>query len=200
MKKIIILLALVSSIGFLNAQEKDQDNIKTLFSKPSKIRGYIGPISSVTNIGNDIVYMSGSSAAGIFNDHLILGFYNLELKDYAIFENNNSITTSVDFEHRGLWLGYIFMPKRIIHINTNVQIGKGNLDVFDPNKDRWLEDDFVFVITPSLEIELNLFKFLRLGIGANYTLASDVDNNTTLSNNDLTKLGGFASLKFGWFR
>lgn len=199
MKKIFLLLALISTFSLLNAQEEDPNNIETLFKKPSKIRGYVGSLTNTTTLDGELAYMSGATAAGIFNDHFILGFYKLELENNVFSNNDNYVGSTMDFDHKGIWLGYIFMPKRMIHFNANVQAGKGNLEIYDDIADSWIEDDFVFTLTPSLEAEFNVAKFLRVGIGANYRFVFDVDRFDNYDNNDFSDLGAFISFKFGWF-
>ena len=71
--------------------------------------------------------MSGVNVAGIFNDHFILGFYNLDLETNVFSNNDDYIGSTVNFDHKGLWLGYIFMPERIVHFNINASVGKGDL-------------------------------------------------------------------------
>ena len=200
MKKIFLLLLLISTAGYLSAQEEKNDNIETLFSKPSKVRGYIGPLTNVTTMDGETAYMNGVNVAGIFNDHFVLGFYKLDLENSVFSNNDNYIGSKMNFDHKGLWLGYIFMPKRMIHFNTNVQVGKGNLEIYDETLDIWLEDDFIFVVIPSLEAEFNVAKFLKVGIGANYRFALDVNEFDNYSDSDFSDLGAFISFKFGWFR
>ena len=202
MKKIFLLLLLISTVGYINAQEEEtKDNIQTIFhSKPEKIRGYAGPLYNTTYLDGETAYMTGFNAAGIINDHFIFGFYSLNLENNIFSNNSNYIGYKMDFHHRGLWLGYIFMPKRMIHFNANVQAGKGNLEIYDEILDIWLEDDYIFVVTPSLEAEFNVAKFLKVGIGANYRFALDVDQFDNYSDSDFSDLGAFISFKFGWFR
>ena len=190
----------ISSISFLNAQEEN-DNIETLFKKPSKVRGYFGSISNVTSLNGESAFLSGIQAAGIFNDHFIFGFYRLNLENNS-FTNDNFINPDyeLEFDHRGLLLGYIFMPKRIIHFNTNIQLGQGDLDIYNDALSRWTYDDFVFIVSPSVEVEFNVAKFLRVGVGANYLFAFDVNEIENYKNEDFSDFGAFVSFKFGWFK
>lgn len=48
MKKILFFFTFILAVTFVQAQEEDGDNIQTFFSKPSKIRGYFGPITNIT--------------------------------------------------------------------------------------------------------------------------------------------------------
>lgn len=200
MKKLFLFLLLILSISYLQAQEENND-IQTLFKKPSKVRGYFGSISNITTLNGENAYMSGMQAAGIFNDHIIFGFYRLNLENSS-FTNDNFINPDyeLEFDHRGFILGYIFMPKRIIHFNTNLQLGQGDLDIYNDAVGHWTYDDFVFVVSPSVEVEFNVVKFLRIGIGANYRFAFDVDEIENYKNEDFSDFGAFVSFKFGWFK
>lgn len=200
MKKILLLFIAALSISYISAQETKNENIQTLFSKNTKVRGYIGTLTTGTTLDGDEAYMNGMQAAGIFNDHFVLGLYRLNLENNVFSNNDTYINSRIDFAHKGIILGYIFMPKRIIHFNTNVQLGKGNLEIYDSFADRWIEDDFVFVATPSLEVEFNVAKFLRASVGANYRFTFDVDKFNNYKDEDFSDFGAFVTLKFGWFR
>lgn len=200
MKKIFLLLLFMSTVGFIIAQEENDSNIETIFKKPSKVRGYIGSLNNVTTLNGETAYMNGVNVAGIFNDQFIFGFYKLNLENSIFSNTDNYIGTKMNFDHKGLWIGYIFMPNRKVHFNANVQAGKGFLEIYDSILDSWLEDDFVFVVMPSIEAEFNITKFLRIGMGANYRFAMDVNEFNNYNNNDFSDFGGFVSFKFGWFK
>jgi len=197
MKKILILLLILSTTTLLSAQEDNE--IETLFSKPSKVRGYIGPLTNVTSLDGETAYMTGVNVAGIFNDHYVLGFYNLDLENNVFSNNDTYIGSRMNFNHKGIWLGYIFMPKRMVHFNANVQAGKGYLEIYDDFQNQWIEDDFIFVLTPGIEAEFNIARFLRVGVGANYRLSFDVDRFVNYDNTDFSDFGAFVSFRFGWF-
>lgn len=197
MKKIVIFLVLVLTSGLIIAQ--NDDNLETLFNKPEKIRGYLGPITNITTLDGETAYMQGFNAAAILNDHLIVGFYNLNLEN-NIFSNNDAyIGNVIDFEHRGVLLGYIFMPKKAIHLSASLITGKGNLEIYDEPTDSWIEDRNIFILTPGVEAEFNIAKFFRIGVGANYRFALDIDQFDNYDNNDFSAPGAFISFKFGWF-
>jgi hypothetical protein len=200
MKKTLLLILFISTVAFAHAQEEENDNIQTFFSKPSKIRGYFGSVTNITTLDGESAYMNGFNAAAIFNDHVVFGFYNVNLENNIFSNNDNYIGYEMDFAHRGLLLGYIFMPKSKIHFNTNLLLGKGEIDIYDDIFDTWLEDDVIFVLTPNVEVEFNVVRFLRVGIGVNYRFALDVDKFDNYNNNNFSDLGAFVNLKFGWFR
>ena len=200
MKKIIFLTITTLVFTSLYAQEEKNSDIETLFSKPSKIRGYISPITNTTYLNGEIAYMSGMNVAGILNDHLIIGFYKLDLDNSSWSNSDNYIGSTMSFNHKGLYLGYILMPKRIVHFTTNVQLGKGNMEIYDSVLDEWIQDDMVFVAVPSVEVEFNVTKFFRFGVGANYRFTTDVDKFANYSDSDFSDFGVSVSFKFGWFK
>ena len=200
MKKIFILFIFLGFISSTHAQETNAEEIETLLQRPSKVRGYVSPYSSYTTLDNEIACMNGFHVAGIFNDHFVFGFYNVNLDNNIRSNNPNFNNSDISFEHKGVWLGYIFFPKRMIHFNTNVQAGKGKLELYDDFFDRWLDDDQIYVITPSVEVEFNVAKFLRVGLGANYQFALDVDRYVGYNDEDFSNLGAFVNFKFGWFK
>lgn len=199
MKNIILFLLLCLSSGFIMAQN-DDDNIETLFNKPEKIRGYLGPITNITTLDGETAYMQGFNAAAILNDHFIVGFYNLNLENNIFSNNDEYISNQIDFEHRGVFLGYIFMPKKAIHFAASLNTGRGNIEIYDDPNDTWIKDKNVFILTPEVEAEFNITKFFRIGVGANYRFAIDVDQFDNYNNNDFSSPGAFVSFKFGWFK
>jgi hypothetical protein len=182
------------SAGMILAQEND--NMETIFNKPEKIRGYLGPIINITTLDGENAYMQGFNAAAIINDHLIVGFYNLNLENNIFSNNDEYVGDILDFEHRGLLLGYIFMPKKAIHFSASLQTGRGYIDMYNES----IDDKNVFILTPGIEAEFNITKFFRIGIGANYRFAMEVDQFDNYDNEDFSAPGGFVSFKFGWFK
>ena len=69
-----------------------------------------------------------------------------------------------------------------------------NVDGY-PSRDNY---DNINVITPVVEIELNLTEFLKIGIGATYQIVNDVDFDA-FNNYDFSAPGAVLSLKLGWF-
>ena len=188
MRKIVITLVLVFSFAGLKAQD---NGIQTLFGSGTRISGFGGPIMSFTSINGEFAHMMGGGGAVLLGDFW-LGGYGEGLTN-AITVGGNRI----DFGHGGFWTGYSFMASKALHPTFSSQIGWGSITQTD---DRYypLTSDNVFVINPTLELEMNFTKFFRLGLGAHYRFVSGV-NTSTLTNADFSGPGAFLSFKFGWF-
>lgn len=55
-----------------------------------------------------------------------------------------------------------------------------------------------FVVEPGLEVEINVTRFFKIGVGASYRFVRESDL-TLVSNDDLSGFSGGFSLKFGKF-
>ena len=111
MKKLILTLMILSVVGFSYAQEEDE-KMQTLIKAPSKIRGYVGALMNINTIDGEMAYMSGFIASGIFNDNILFGFYSQNLETPMYSNNDDYLGAEMDFEHHGISLGYVFMPKK----------------------------------------------------------------------------------------
>lgn len=206
MKRLIILSSLFVFIFSLPvcAQEEgnDDDEIQTIFSDGiERISGFGGPIMSFTSFDNDFAFEMGGGGAVLINRSLFLGGYGMGItNDIEPSSANYSSDYIFDFGHGGFWVGYIFQPTHPLHLNFSTQIGWGgiNLQQQDNYNDNTLEADQVFVLTPALQIEMNVTQFFRIAAGANYRFVTGVemeDYNST----DFSSPGAFLSFTFGGF-
>lgn len=201
MKKLLLTLLIMSFVGLTFAQEENEgDKIQTLVKAPAKIRGYIGSLMNYSTIDGETAYMSGFIASGIFNDKITLGFYSQTLESPMYSNDDNYLGADMNFEHHGISVGYIFMPKKVVHFTANLMAGKGSLEVYNDLTEEWVKDKIIFNLNPMVEAEINVFKFLRIGIGVNYNFAFDVDQVGGYTDDDFSGVGGNLSFKFGWFK
>ena len=188
MKKMLFTLVLILSVTVLKAQE---NGIQTLFGSATRISGFGALIMSFTSINGEFAHMMGGSGAVLLGDFFI-GGYGEGLTN-SIYAGGNRIS----FGHGGFWTGYSFMADRALHPCLSTEIGWGNISQSDEGYYN-LSNDNVFVVNPTIELEMNFTRFFRLGVGANYRFVSGV-NTSTLTNADFSGPGAFLSFKFGWF-
>lgn len=149
---------------------------------------------SFTTLDKEFAFMMGGGGGIIIND-FIIGGYGIGLANTLLFDNT---AEEISFGHGGFWLGYQFMPNKMIHAVIQTQLGWGNLNSKDHMGVLIDNVDKLFIFTPSLEAEMNITRFLRLSIGGSYRVATLV-NNDILSAGDLSGPGVNLSFKFGWF-
>ena len=79
-------------------------------------------------------------------------------------------------------------------------IGWGEFGIMHEDEYTSYIRDNVFMVSPTLEVELNLTRYFRIGAGASYNLFAMVNDDLHgYSSGDISSPGGFLSLKFGWF-
>ncbi|MCD4705447.1 hypothetical protein K8R66_05225, partial [bacterium] len=114
----------------------------------------------------------------------------------------------------------IIWAKHVVHVSFPVLVGAGGVSLLEDKYylNKW-EDDYYyeslasqayFVVEPGVEVEFNMVKFLRIGLGAYYRYTSDValtyikydHQNGDTKITKKPELSGFSfglSLKFGKF-
>ncbi len=200
-KLITFLLGLFIATNLI-AQD-DNDDFKTILgSGDITISGFGGPFMSFSAIGDDFVHEMGGGG-GIILNNLFIGGYGIGKTNTIPYkeEEGDAEDYDLDFGHGGFWLGYTFMPNKAIHPVVHSTFGWGSL--LKNEKNEYAPDiiesrNSVFVICPTIELEMNFARYFKLGIGANYRLVYGL-NNTPYSFSDFAKPGGFISFKFGWF-
>ncbi len=217
MKKIITLLvlALVVQVSFAQEEKQEEkknkrDDINTIFTKDNlKITGgYIAPELKFGYVHEDASMLLGGKIGMTFNDKFTLGVGGYGLVNNSNFEINDNPTdpARIGMGYGGLAMEYTFFSNKKIHFSIPVILGVGGIYIYEDDGDyfnsTWdeIENTAALVIEPGVNIELNLFKFFRVDLGASYRLVSQTDLPISgLSDEDLSDLTINATFKFGFF-
>ena len=124
-----------------------------------------------------------------FGKSLTIGWTQYSLRDDITLENNDD--QRFDFRFKGGHIGYAFIPYKAVHPVLNVELGRGRATLQGEG------NDDMFVIQPSAGVEINVFRWFRLGLEGGYRFARNVDY-VSLTDDDLSGAFGKASLKFGF--
>jgi len=220
MKIIITTLAIILTTGLSFGQDNvsyedhrsGSNDIKTLFSRGAKIRGYGALDVKYSEVYKDNSMLVGAHGGIIVNQHFILGLGAYGLSSVNRFDGIDPNEELYLYGgYGGLMIGYTIAPKEVIHISFPVLIAGGGFQVSDRNYfneyandeirlDHEIERSTALVIEPGVEIEINITKFFRLGIGGSYRMVKGVSlERNNITNNDLSNWSTHASLKFGKF-
>ncbi len=193
MKNSIIFCFLLSATVVFG--QKDE----TMFSDVDRIGGWGAPIIEYTSLNKDVEVVSGGGGALVLND-FYLGGYGMGT---ATFNLDNALgNESLKFKHGGFWIGYTPLQHRVVHPYASVKLGWGKanykLTAFD---DVELDSDrsSIFVTTPELGLELNVFSFFRIAATASYRWVNGYDGYGGFKNDDLSSFGATLTLRFGGF-
>jgi len=186
MKK-LIFLALASLFIMTTAQAQSEE---TLFGhdRLSLTGFWFSATHQFAYHEDDFAMLRGGYGGFEFNRTLLLGWGRFNYRDIVALPDAQA---QYEMKFNGFNLGFTPQSHKAIHPRMNFLTGGGKIKLDDGNSDR------VFILQPSAGVELNVFRWFRLGLEGGYRFVSDTD----FSNLDGSDFGApFAQidLKFGW--
>jgi hypothetical protein len=178
-----------------------------VFGKGSKFRlsGFGAPIAELSFINDQPVLSTGGGGALLINQKFFVGAYSVSsvtrLNDFVWESNQPPLGVRPVFVQVGSWLGYNFNPHRAFHFTASTKIGYALLaDAYYQDSDWRRRQGYTevgsFMITPEIAVEGNLFKWMRVNVGAGYRYVA----NQSLAGNKTSSPVFTGSLMFGWFK
>jgi len=191
-----------------NTTPRYNSDIKTLTGPGQKVGFYVGFHSEYSQIDGHDAFGAGGSIALVANHSLAIGFAG---KGFFSEPYSSAAGTDLKYNYSGGYGGFliepILFPKSPVHVSFPILLGAGGIA-----KSSWynynypyeytqieIDDAEAFLVAePGVELEFNIARWMRLGLGASYRFTSDLDQASF--NSDIMNgfTGGF-SLKFGKF-
>jgi hypothetical protein len=178
---------------------KGQPKIKThLFKdKSTSVSPIINPTFAYSQIDNKNSMIPGIRAGVIINNKFtIAGVYNFTLGDIALPYSNGAGVLQVKQE--GLHLEYTMWPLQVVHLSIPLSSGIGQMKIIGSTNPVITGDPNFYFIQPGLMVEINVWKYAKLGFGGSYLYTANVSYNS-LTSNQLNGFSAVASVKFGFF-
>lgn len=157
--------------------------------------GFGGPLVKLGSINGDSAVMIGGEGGGTFTSgphSLIIGGAGYGLVNELEWDNTGR---KLEMGYAGLLMGYTHQPDNVVHWESKVLLGAGNVSVVDAGGSD--DEDANFLVSEfSLSGEVNVTDFLEIGIGGAYRLTSEplIDN---LDAGDISGPSVFISFQFG---
>jgi hypothetical protein len=191
--------------GTMLAQEE------TLLGGGFESGGYGAPVMKFTSVKGDFAFMMGGYGGWLINHSFMIGGGG-----YGLVTTHRPDQTArsmfgipeadrMEFGYGGGVLEFIFHPMSVVHSSVSLLVGAGEVsytrqdeDGFDIWSGYTKQRDRVFVLEPSVNIELNVTTFFRVNAGGSYRYVSGV-SMYGLKNKDLSGPSVNIALKFGAF-
>lgn len=199
-----LLLAAVFVFSFQAGQSQEEENEEMRFllgNKSGKVHvsGFGSYILGFSGVGGEFAVYNGGGGAVLLNQTLYFGAYGTGLstrtavESLTIVDENNNVQEYSNlynnFGHGGFWIGYLHKSYKPVHFGASTKLGWGSLaltnDIYNSNPN-WDEYDYyqvvsdrVFVITPQLEVEMNLLRWFKINASAGYQIVTGVDKSYT---------------------
>ncbi len=208
MKKAAFLLILLCAVTMLPAQEWDLDEfddkneVKTVMNSITihRISGFGGPTMSYSAINGEFAFMMGGGGGIIINNFFLGGYGEGLQTDVNVIDISG--LRNVDFGHGGFWLGYELFPKKMIHPVISSRIGWGSIsgkNTKSESGEDYIISDAVFVLVPTISLEVNLTRFIKMNVGAEYRRTLNVTAIPNMNDDHFSSFGVYMNFVFGWF-
>lgn len=210
MKKNLTLafLAMLVFTGVSKAQE-----IQTVFRGGGHVTGYGAISNKFTTIGGKYANLAEVYGGVYFNHRFLLGLGGAAVTNDIPVPPQYSAIPGVELSYEygqcGLVTEYVIGSSKAIHAVFHLFSGAGfTVQYFrhnwDDDYDDYLDDhagrdeNWFFVAEPGVQLEVNLFRWMRFSPGVSYRAAFGSDAKG-LSDNDLSDMSYNVTLKFGRF-
>ncbi len=194
MKKLFIAVFVLLG-GALHGQ-----NVETLAGENITLGGFGGPVIQGTSINGETSVLLGGEGAFLINHTFGIGGGGYGLINGADCTDNR-IRKKLHFGYGGVKFYYISDYEKLFHITAGLLLGGGGVEEeneYDRDENEEEHEYGLLVIVPSLGVELNVVKFFRIGISANYRYVHGIDS-PYYSDSDFSGFSASLFLKFGKF-
>jgi len=186
----------------------DPDGIQTLTGHGRSVGFYFGLHSEYSQIDGYDAFGAGGTFAIIANHGLAIGISGKGFisEPYEVSEITHT-SRSYAGGYGGILIEPILFPKYPVHISFPIILGGGGIarsvlyNYYYPYEytTLYVENAEAFMIAePGIEVEFNVARWMRLGLGASYRFTTTFEPSSFDSNPLNGFTGGF-SLKFGKF-
>lgn len=189
MRTKICFLALTLAFSVLTLQAQREETV--LGTRNLGFSGVWGGTKhQISRFGNANQYVHGWHFGFEFGKAFTVGFGGYNLHDDILWDNVPG--QRFDMNWRTFNLGYAIQGFRAVHPMINLDAGRGKVKLIDEGI-----EDRVFIVQPSAGIEINVFRWLHLGLEGGYRFVTDSDL-VSLNDRQLSGAVGQATLKFGF--
>jgi hypothetical protein len=181
---------------------KDPDNDK-------RFRLYLSPNVGYTEINKRDAILIGGSLVYNTNKHFGIGVAGKGFISRA--ERDNLLNDEYSFAggYGGILFETTLFPNQAFHISIPILFAAGEYTYSNLNQVSGIDlvesRRMIFVLEPAVNFEMNIFKYMRMGLGVAYRDASSTDLTYQTSQDPILAEGKFEGLsfniqlKFGWF-
>lgn len=182
-----LLIACLLAYGHASAQ--DDETIADKFDL--RISGaWGGWHTQLTSLGDENAVFQGGYGGLEFNKTIFVGWGLYKLQDVARFDDGLT-ARDVDFRYHGPQLYYTPLARRVVHPKFGLQTGFGRVSVAGS------PDDRIAILQPFVGGEVNVLRWLRLGLDVGYRFALNTASGGP-GDDFVSGVYGQAALKFGF--
>ena len=189
------MIVLLFSVFPVNGQKLKKTHL--FDDKTKNLSFFINPTFQYSQIARQFCTIPGIRAGVIFNNRFLIGgVYNMTLGDIALPASIGA--GKLQMKWGGVHLEYTLWPLQIVHLTIPLSAGIGQMKITESVNETLTGAPNFYFAEPGLMIEINVWKYAKLGFGGSYRYTANVSYNS-LTTNDLNGFSAVASVKFGMF-
>ena len=146
--------------------------------------------TQLTSLGDENAVFQGGYGGLEFNKTIFIGWGLYKLQDVVRFDDG-ATARNVDFRYHGPQLYYTPLARQVLHPKFGLQTGFGRVSV------EGSPDDRIAVLQPFVGGEVNILRWLRLGVDLGYRFALNTASGGP-GDGFVSGVYGQAALKFGF--
>ena len=206
MKKYLFLAQLLTLSAFFHTSllAQDKSDTKTLLGDKLSLNAedfgfFIAPSLGFTQLDGASASLFNLRAGTTIKDKFSLGTYLSTTLNDLVPESETVPNVYMDYWSLGGFVEYSLASKEIFHVTLPLTFGYGEVQMDNEMGDADLGEANFFQIEPSVLVEVNLLKNLKLNLGAGYRFVGDM-NYRNFDQSDISGFTGYVGVKFGLFR
>ncbi len=210
-QRITILLLVLTGFCAQPVWAQDEDEGQKTLSEILTINhsGFYGATTlKFSSIKSNFAFLMGGYGGWYVNKHLLIGGGGFGLIGNNIAVENNdkvvpdnqvpeNVFLSYDLSYGGFMLEYTLNSDQLVHSSFNILVGGGTVEQ-KPEKGSSLAKSSVFVLEPTAYAEVNVVRFIRMGVGLGWRMVTG-SHTRGITNGELSNLCGNFTIKLGYF-
>lgn len=172
--------------------------VETLMHGRPRIGLYGGPVIKYSYLDERFALLIGGRGAISFYDIFSIGAggYGL-VNEIPVPLSQSPYEQYLSFGYGGAILEFLIASHKVVHLSMHTLIGGGSIYYHDYYWRSW-GDDIFFVFEPGIDLELNVSRCFRFGIGGTYRFVNGV-SVPEFTDQDMSGFSAAMTFKFGRF-
>lgn len=207
MKRFLFATAVCTLITFASAGAQQRTLIG---GEDSPANGwFVAPATKITRVNAEDVTLGGLRVGWIINHNFSIGFAGYGMGDNdgvpaaarEYYKNPDGTYRDLEliYGYGGVEAEYTGRWDSLVNYSVGAIMGAGNVEYAENDiDDGFNHHDSFFVFEPGVNVELNVIRWMKAGVGASYRVATGVDT-IGLDNHDVSGFSGTITFKFGRF-
>lgn len=162
----------------------------------ARVDGFGGPLVGVTQVGDGAAMLTGGRAGLVLDRRWLLG---VTLLGTPLFLGAGAAPAGgeqLSFWQGGLLVQHQFLAESLVHPRVGAMVGGAWLRLEAPTSGATREG-LVFAAEPQVGVEVNVARFLRVGLDVGYRLVAPAPPGLRFA--QVSGVTGALTLHFGWF-